>query len=86
MTLVYPDNFETKIGFDKIRELLKGKCLSNLGEELVDEIRFISDFEKLKEDLSLVDEFMYILRAMENFPTSFYFDLREALKRIRIEG
>lgn len=86
MTLVYPDNFETKIGFDKIRELLKGKCLSNLGEELVDEIRFISDFEKLKEDLALVDEFMYILRAMENFPTSYYFDLREALKRIRIEG
>lgn len=86
MTLVYPNNFESKIGFDKIRDLLKGKCLSNLGEELVDEIRFISDFEQLKEDLSLVDEFMYILRAMENFPTSYYFDLREALKRIRIEG
>jgi DNA mismatch repair protein MutS2 len=86
MTLVYPDNFESKIGFDKIRELLKGRCLSNLGEELVDEIRFISDFEQLKEDLSLVDEFVYILRAMENFPTSYYFDLREALKRIRIEG
>lgn len=86
MTLVYPTNFETKIGFDKIRDLLKGKCLSSLGEELVDEIRFISDFEQLKEDLSLVDEFMYILRAMENFPTSYYFDLREALQRIRIEG
>ena len=36
MTLVYPNNIESKIGFDKIRELLKGKCLSILGEELVD--------------------------------------------------
>lgn len=86
MTLVYPDNFESKIGFDKIRELLKGRCLSDLGKELVDEIHFVSDFDQLKEDLALVDEFVFILRTMENFPTSYYFDLRDALKRIRIEG
>lgn len=86
MELVYPENFESKIGFDKIRELLKGRCLSELGKELVDEIRFVSDFDRLKEDLSLVNEFVVILREMENFPTSFYFDLREALVKIRIEG
>lgn len=86
MELVYPENFESKIGFDKIRELLKGRCLSDLGKELVDEILFVSDFDRLKEDLSLVNEFVFILREMENFPTSFYFDLREALVKIRIEG
>ncbi len=86
MELVYPENFESKIGFDKIRELLKGRCLSDLGKELVDEIRFVSNFDRLKEDLSLVNEFVIILREMENFPTSFYFDLREALVKIRIEG
>ena len=86
MELVYPENFESKIGFDKIRELLKGRCLSDLGKELVDEIRFVSNFDRLKEDLSLVNEFVIILREMENFPTSYYFDLREALVKIRIEG
>ena len=86
MELVYPENFEAKIGFDKIRELLKGRCLSDLGKELVDEIRFDNDFEQLKEDLSLVSEFLVILREMENFPTNYYFDLREALSRIRVEG
>lgn len=86
MELVYPENFEAKIGFDKIRELLKGRCLSDLGKELVDEIRFVNDFEQLKEDLSLVSEFLIILREMENFPTNYYFDLREALSRIRVEG
>jgi len=86
MTLVYPENFESKIGFDKIRELLKGRCLSNLGQELVDEIRFSSNFEELNESLSLVNEFVIIIREMENFPTSYYFDLREALSKIRIEG
>ena len=86
MELVYPENFEAKIGFDKIRDLLKGRCLSDLGKELVDEIRFVNDFEQLKEDLSLVSEFLVILREMENFPTNYYFDLREALSRIRVEG
>lgn len=86
MSLVYPDNFESKIGFDKIRELIKGRCLSDLGRELVDEIHFISHYEQLTETLSLVDEFVIIQREMENFPTSYYFDLREALSKIRIEG
>jgi len=86
MTLVYPENFESKIGFDKIRELLKGRCLSSLGQEYVDEICFNSDFIQLTEDLSLVKEFVSIIQEMENFPTSYYFDLREALAKIRIEG
>lgn len=86
MNLVYPENFESKIGFDRIRELLKGRCLSTLGKELVDEIRFTGDFDRLTEDLSLVSEFVSIIREMENFPTSYYFDLREALGKIRIEG
>ena len=86
MTLVYPENFESKIGFDKIRELLNSRCLSTLGKELVEEIRFCSDFDQLTEDLSLVSEFVSIIQEMENFPTSYYFDLREALAKIRIEG
>lgn len=86
MTLVYPENFESKIGFDKIRELVKSRCLSDLGKELVDEIRFCNDYGQLSETLSLVSEFVTIIREMENFPTSYYFDLREALTKIRIEG
>jgi len=86
MELVYPENFESKIGFDKIRELLKSRCLSDLGRELVDEIRFSSNFDQVTENLSLVSEFVVILQEMENFPTSYYFDLREALAKIRIEG
>ena len=35
--MIYPNNFEQKVGFDQIRILLKEKCLSPLGEEKVDE-------------------------------------------------
>ena len=37
-SVIYPNNFEQKIGFDEIRELLKARCLSTLGKEKVDEI------------------------------------------------
>jgi DNA mismatch repair protein MutS2 len=86
MLSVYPENFETKIGFDKIRDLLKSRCLSSLGKELVDEIEFYTNYEYLSETLALVQEFVTIIREMENFPTSYYFDLREALIKIKIEG
>ena len=86
MASVYPENFEAKIGFDKIRELIKSRCLSSLGKELVDEIDFCINYDTLSETLSLVNEFVIIIREMENFPTSYYFDLREALAKIRIEG
>ena len=36
--MIYPNNYEQKIGFDEIRRLLKGHCQSSLGQEKVDEI------------------------------------------------
>ena len=40
--MIYPENFEQKIGFDEIRTLLKGRCMSTLGTEWVDhQVQFI---------------------------------------------
>ena len=86
MVTVFPDNFETKIGFDKIRELLKSRCLSDLGREQVDHIHFQNHYESIKQNLSLISEFVRLVQETENFPTSYYFDLRQALHKIRIEG
>lgn len=86
MKAIYPDNFESKIGFDRIRELLKNKCLSGLGEELVDEMRFQNSFPVVSNQISETDEFLRILREYPNFPVSYFFDVREPLDRIRLEG
>ena len=40
--MIYPQNFEQKIGFDAIRQLLKEKCLSTLGQERVYDMTNIS--------------------------------------------
>ncbi len=44
--MIYPQNFEQKIGFDQIRQLLKEKCLSTLGEERVTDMAFSDHFER----------------------------------------
>jgi DNA mismatch repair protein MutS2 len=86
MQKFYPDNFESKIGFDRIREMLHEKCLSNMGLEWVDEMHFQQDFENIENQLGEVDEFCRIAREFDNFPSSHFYDLREALNKIRMEG
>ncbi len=86
MQKFYPENFELKIGFDRIREMLHEKCLSNMGIERVDEMQFQNDFENISKQLGETDEFCRIVREFDNFPSSHFYDLREALQKIRIEG
>jgi DNA mismatch repair protein MutS2 len=84
--MIYPQNFETKIGFDQIRELLKEKCLSNLGEEKVDEMAFSDRFSLIDESLTQVSEFVRIINEEDSFPSQYFFDVRPSLHRIKIEG
>ena len=74
--MIYPQNFEQKIGFDQIRQLLKDKCLSTLGEERVSEMNFSDQFETVEELLNQVTEFVRIIQEEDNFPDQFFFDVR----------
>src|SRR4030042_3676498 len=84
--MIYPDNFESKIGFDRIRYILKERCLSPMGIEKSDSIRFNDNFEIIKEQLSATSEFQQILKFEENFPSDNYFRFSECFNKIRIEG
>ena len=84
--MIYPQNFEQKIGFDQIRQLLKEKCLSTLGEERVTNMVFSDRFNEVEERLDQVTEFVRILQEEDNFPAQYFFDVRPSLKRIRVEG
>ena len=84
--MIYPQNFEQKIGFDQIRHLLKEKCLSTLGEERIDEMTFSESYEDISQRLEEVAEFVRIIQEEDDFPNQYFFDVRPSLKRIRIEG
>lgn len=81
--MVYPENFEAKIGFDVIRTMLKEACLCPLGEERVDAMQFSAQFDSIQLALQQTAEFVRVLRE-EEFPDQHFFDVRPALRRIKI--
>lgn len=84
--MIYPDNFETKIGFDRIRQLLSDNCLSPMGREQLAQIRFENNAEIISYSLSATFEFQQILRFEDYFPSEHYFDISASLDKIRIPG
>lgn len=84
--MIYPQNFEQKIGFDQIRTLLKEQCLSSLGEERVDNMEFTDNAETINRLLNETTEFIRIIQEEDNFPDQYFFDVRPSLLRIRVEG
>ena len=84
--MIYPQNFEQKIGFDQIRGLLKGQCLSSLGQERVDALAFSDRREDIGRRLEETAEFVRIIQEEDSFPDQYFFDVRPSLRRIRVEG
>lgn len=84
--MIYPNNFEFKIGFEQVRTILKTKCLSTLGEDKVDEMLFSKDFIEVSEKLDQTHEFLQIILEQKNFPDQYFYDVRPSLKRIKVEG
>jgi DNA mismatch repair protein MutS2 len=84
--MLYPDSFEQKLGFDKIRDLLRQACMSPLGQSYVDKIRFSDNFQLIDKMLRQVAEFKTIVQYEPEFPSSNFLDIRPQLSKVRIEG
>ena len=84
--MIYPNNYEHKVGFDEIRSMLRERCLSRMGQERVDEMAFSTDADEVNEWLAQVREFRQLMEASDDFPLQHFFDVREAVTRIRLAG
>ena len=84
--MIYPNNFEQKIGFDEIRSLLRERCLSTLGKEKVDEIAFSTELDVVNEWLAQIREFRRLQEEADDFPMQYFFDVRESIRHIRLEN
>ena len=82
--MIYPDNFEKKIGFSDIRTQLKGRCMSVLGTEWVDRhLQFSRRFVDVQESLRRVSEFAQFMQEEDDVYEEHFFDVRQPLLRIR---
>lgn len=85
--MLYPQHFEQKIDFTTVRQLLRDKCISTLGIEMVDNIQFSSNYNEILNYLSQTDEMLRVLTTeSEDLPIGDFYDVRPALMRTRVEG
>ncbi|HPT11063.1 MAG TPA: endonuclease MutS2, partial [Bacteroidales bacterium] len=84
--MVYPEKFEIKIGFDRIRELLAADCLSPLGQQMTMLMKPSAGRDVIVHQMALTAEFQQILMFGEQFPSDYFYDPMEMLDKLRIEG
>lgn len=84
--MIFPQNFEDKIGFTPIRELIKDFCISEMGILLAEKMQFSTDFDLLAKWLGQTEEFRQLLMFGKPFPAQNYFNLIPDLQRIQVPG
>jgi DNA mismatch repair protein MutS2 len=85
-SVIFPVNFEQKIGFDTIRQMLSDACLSEPGRIFVDEIKPAYTLKNITHLLGQTEELRQILLFEPHFPSQDYIDMSPELKRISTEG
>ena len=66
--------------------MLHGYCISPLGHERVDAMQFLADHEAVTTLHQQLAELSHIQQTSTEQPEQDFFDLREEIHRIRIEG
>ncbi len=84
--MLYPQNLEQKIGFDRVRELLAEACVSPLGRAYVEKMRMTDRHDLVEKWLRQASELKEILQAEPGFPSQNYLDVTRHLAKAAIEG
>jgi DNA mismatch repair protein MutS2 len=84
--VIYPENFEQKIEFNRVRQLIADRCLSPLGKEKVEAMQFSVSYDEIEALLSQTEEFVHIIEEEDSFPADHFYDMRPVLRRIRVDG
>jgi len=84
--MIYPSDFENKIGFKAIREHLNELCISDMGKEFVGKMCYCTDVDEIHTYLRLIQDFETLMQDGVPFPVRDYNDLRDEFKHLAIDG
>ena len=84
--MVYPDNFENKIGFDRIRSQVKALCVTQGAVDKLFEAAFSDDYESVVARLGQVFEMRTVLMMDNGLPEGSFVDMDAFLKKGAVEG
>ncbi|RVU24649.1 endonuclease MutS2 [Sandaracinomonas limnophila] len=83
----YPNNLADKLGFEAVQEQIKEHCISVLGQEYAEKMKFSNKFHLVKQWVEQVAEMKDLLAARAGeWPQTDYIDLRPWLGPLSLEG
>ena len=84
--MLYPKNSADKLGFTEVKELIKAHCLSIMGQEMVDKIQVMTNYDLIHKFLNQANEFKNILQNDDALPINHFYDIKSLANKARIEG
>lgn len=77
---------EHKLGFDQIKSMLAANCQSALGREHIDSLTWQSDIDTVRISQEETREMQQLVSTLTETPEMSFYDLRDTVQHIRIEG
>ena len=84
--MIYPQNFEQKIGFDRVREQVAALCSMRAAREIIAQQVFSTSAEQIIWQQSIADEMRTLLMLDADAPRDEYPDMEDLLAKIGVEG
>lgn len=84
--MIYPDEFEIKVGFDRIRKQTETLCSTKRAKEILAETRFSTSYAEIEEALARCDEMRTILMMDNEFPQDNFVDINYFFRKVEIIG
>ncbi len=84
--MIYPPNFEDKIGFSAVREQIAARCTIASSVKLLAEQGFLTSRRAIAERLALSEQMLNIIMMERDFPQSDYADTAHIVSKVSIEG
>ena len=84
--MIYPADFESKVGFDRIREQISALCSMHRSRELLDGEQFSTSAKEIERRHASADEVRRMYDSEQDFPREDFPDTDTVISKIRIEG
>ncbi|HCN85044.1 MAG TPA: endonuclease MutS2 [Sphingobacteriaceae bacterium] len=84
--MIYPNNAPDKLGFTEIKALIKSKCLSEMGSNMVDKVQFMTNYDHINKFLHQTHEFKNIIQNDAPLHIQHLFNIKSLAEKARIEG
>ena len=84
--MIYPANFEQKIGFDRLREQIVGMCGMQAARRIIEAEGFSSSREEIERRQDTADEMRVLMMLDSDAPRDEFPDTDGIVEKIGVEG